>query len=157
MPSNAQALGGSLKLLMNELTDAERAIDAVLPDDVAGLDYNRWRPNSIEPPSLYHVLGSAPFQQLDTAQWRDTLNILARIAIPHEEPGAAEGLLEEYGDAFRQVMDPVLGARGRPLNGAALWAERTDMRTTEDEFGGVPYLCIEFLLQFRLERLVTPT
>jgi hypothetical protein len=148
---------GSITTLMRELMAAEAAINDVIPAGIPKLDIQKWRPGSIDPPALYHVISGSPFTQLDTGAWRDTLSIGARIAVPPDDYENEMEIFETYTDAFREVMDPVLGARRRPLNGAANWAQRTDMRSVLDEFPGVTYHAMEFLLQFRLDRMIDPT
>ncbi len=148
---------GSLQTLMERLVAAEAGINDVIPAEVDSLDISMWKPASPDPPVLYHAISNAPFSARDTATWRDNLMLLARIGVPHGDDQDTMTDLTILTDAFRLVMDPILGARGRPLDGAAQWAERTDMRTVLDDFNEVPFMCMEFVLQFRLDRLIEPT
>ncbi len=147
---------GSLGVLMDELMKAEDpGLNNVLPQGTKKLVVYRWRPRTIDPPCLYHMVGSAPFTQMDVGRWRDTINIILRVAIPLTNDAEDMEAIETYTDAVRLVLDPAIGKTGRPLNGAATWAERTDMRVhTVDDFDGITYLCSEFLLQFRLDRMI---
>lgn len=152
---------GSIKALLDAVTGAEAGLNApgVLPSSGPGSDeivVYRWRPRQVDPPCLYHMVASAPFEQRDQARWRDTLNLLARLAMPMTNDEEEMEALEVYSDAFREVMDPVLSKTGNPMGGAATWADRTDMRSVVDDFNDVPYLCMEFLLSFRLDRRIDP-
>lgn len=160
--------GGSLRLLMNELITVENGMnDAIQVAKDAGLidttipsiQVHRWRPTSINPPSVYNLISPSPFQQMDQLRWRDTINILVRIAVAYGEDSSEMYILEPLTDVFRQQIDPLLaGSVGtRPFNGAAEWAERSDMRSVEDQFNDIPYACMEFVIQARMDRMIVPT
>lgn len=164
--NDARALGGSLKLLMDEVCTAERTIndvlrqgkeDGLIASDVPALEFHRWRPAAIDPPSLYNLVAPSPFVQADQLRWRDTINLAVRIAVPYGEHSSEMEWLEPLSDCFRQAIDPMLGTQTNPFNGAAKWAERTDMRSMEDAFNEVPFACMEFIIQCRLDRMMQPT
>lgn len=161
--SSALVKGGSLRLLMDEIVAAENGLNAAIaaaktaalvPIDLPSLKVYRWRPAQLDAPALYHSIAPSPFAQRDDLRWRDTINVLVRIAVPYGSDASEMDQLEPYSDLWRQTMDPLLVTRTKPLNGAATWAERTDMRSVEDTFNEVPYACVEFVLQARLDRMI---
>lgn len=159
--------GGSLKILMDEVVAVAHGVaDAIpaaktaslVPDELPSLSVYRWRPTQFDAPGIYHWIAPSPFRQEDMMRWRDTINVLVRVGVAYGTEGSEMDFLEPYCDLYRQQVDPLIGANAnsgtQPFNGAAHWAERTDMRSVNDEFNGIPYLCMEFVIQARLDRRI---
>lgn len=150
-------LGASLRLWMDALLVLEAEINNQLPDGLRSLSIERWRPNTIDPPALYHLVGAGPTELRDV-RVRDNLTLYARIAMPFGDSASEMDELEQYIDIFRQVVDPALMESSHPLGGAAVWADRTDMRLpVPEEFNGIPYQAVDFTLSVRLERFIVAT
>jgi hypothetical protein len=143
---------GSIKLFMDQLVVQEELVHG-------DLRVYRWRPLEVEAPALYNWITDAPFEQRDLARWRDTLNLSVRIAMLLTDPETMYGRLEEYADAFREVMDPAFDpqAQGGPLAGTATRIARTGMRMVPDRFTGQDYLAIEFSVSAQLDRFIHAT
>lgn len=167
---SALVIGGSLRLLMNEIIDAERTLNDeitaakvldLVPQELPYLSVVRWRPSSFDAPGIYHGISPSPFEQQDQLRWRDVINVVVRIGVAYGNDSSEMDFLEAYTDLWRQVMDPLIlgpaGQQTRPFNGTAQWAERTDMRSVQDSFNDIPYACMEFIIQARMDRLINPT
>jgi hypothetical protein len=148
---------------MDEIVAAEHQVnaamatakaDGLIPQELPTLSIERWKPTQFDAPGIYHMISSSPFEQRDDYRWRDTLNILVRIGVAYGSDSEEMYFLEPYTDLWKSVMDPLISTRTQPFNGAATWAERTDMRSVEDSFNDVPYACMEFVVQCRLDRMI---
>jgi hypothetical protein len=168
--TSALVKGGSIKFLLDEVYAVANSLnpaivqamaDGLVPEGLPSLVVYRWRPTSFDAPGIYHAVAPSPFEQMDQLRWRDTINLLVRIGVAYGSDSSEMDLLEPYTDIWRQQVDPLLtgpaGSAVRPFNGAAEWAVRTDMRSVEDQFNEVPYACMEFVIQARMDRMINPT
>jgi len=140
---------GSLRELMDALVIVEQGIH----DDLA---VYRWQPLGIpELPALWNWMSPSTFEIRDQMRWRDTVTITVRIGLAHTDVDADMEMIEIYADAFRDAIDDAL-YNGRPLGGTVTWAERAGMNMAAFEFNQIAVLGIEFPLNFRLDRHITP-
>lgn len=153
-PSSAMELGASVRMFMNELQPLEEEVSArAVADAYPSLAVYRWRRNAIDAPALYHMIGGDAASMPDQSRIQDVLTLSTRIAVAIGDDGyESDYLLEYYIDLYRDVMDPPLWQPGTALNGAGRFVNRTNMRTLLDEFGGVPYLAVEFIHTVQLNR-----
>jgi hypothetical protein len=146
--ASAPELTGSLTTVMTNLVATEQAVH---PD----LRVYRWRPRVPDLPCMWNWIPTAPFEQRDTARWRDNVTIQVQIGIRHTDVDDEMAKLEEYADAFREVMDAALHTM-HPLG--AVWAKREGMRLLGVEFGSgenaIPVLVVEFPILVRLDRMI---
>lgn len=120
----------------------------------------RWRP--IKPQLetghavLYHMIGDTPHANYDIYHEQDDLLINARIGIRHSDVDDEMAMLEQFTAVYVNRIDPAL-KRIRPAGIPAVKkAWRVSMRMLEDEFNGVPVLCMEFPLVFTIHREILP-
>lgn len=139
---------GSLAELIKELVLLEKTVH---PD----LRVYDWQPVDPELPAIFNWLAPSTFEIRDQMRWRDSVVIIARLAVDHSDEGEDMRSLVEYADAFRDVIDDAL-YNFHPVGGKAIWADRTGMNMAQFEFNAVTALGIEFPLQFRLDRRIEP-
>lgn len=89
--------------------------------------------------------------QMDTGRQRDSLAISTFIVIEHTDAEDEMIRLEEYVDAFRDVVDRELYAKA-PCG--AKWAQRQTLRFRALPFGSVSYLAAEFPMVFQIDRMI---
>jgi hypothetical protein len=140
---------GSLTKLMDEVV----ALEENVHDD---LRVYRWRPYTADAPCIWNWLTGSPFTVKTNITWRDDVNLVAVIALNHVEVEQDMSLVEEYVDAFRDVVDDALW-QNQPLNNTAKRAQRTSMNMAAVELNGIPLLCVELPLTFQLDRLIVPS
>lgn len=139
---------GDLAPVMDALVAVENTVHA-------DLRVYRWRPLQVELPALFNLLGESPAAIRDQVTHRETVHVIARIAIRPTDADEEMARLETYIDAFRSVVDRAL-YRQDPLAGTLRMAKRTGLNGTVDQFGQAPVLCADFPLEFQLDRRITP-
>lgn len=144
MTASATALVGTLRELMDNWTNLLMTVH----DD---LRVYRWRPRVPETPCIYNWLNDGPLIQMDTGRQRDSFAISTFILIAHTDDEDEMWKIEDYVDAFRDVVDRELYARA-PCG--AKWAQRQTTRFRAVPFGQVPYLGAEFPMVFQLDRMI---
>jgi hypothetical protein len=141
--------------MMNGYMTLLNSVNDSLPEDYTPLGVYRWRPRNPEPPFIYnwqYVPGT--FVQTDLARWVDWIELGTRIMVYPTDEYEESDSLENYADAFRNVID--FGFRsnnGMPLGGMATEAHRTGMRIVTDTWER-ELLGIEFPVRFKLARIV---
>lgn len=136
----------SLSETMDLLVELENTVHA-------DLTVVRWRPRAnIELPALYNWFDPSEAEFKDQAKRRDTLRLVAIVAVEHSDDDEEMAKVEVYADAFRQTIDAAFNERGGPLSGARR-AERNNMQLLVDDFAGVNALCIGFELEIWLDRI----
>lgn len=139
----------TLRQVMDNLVELENEIH----DDLV---VYRWRPQDVPQldsgGALWNWLGRTSNQNIDTATWRDPLNIIVRIGIRHTDLEEDMALIEDYADAFILKVDPVLNSL-RPLG--VRRAVRNDMGMVEDSFNAIPVMAVEFTLTIERDRHIT--
>lgn len=144
----AELTTGSLTPLLDAIVAMEQNVH---PD----LRVYRRKPRSADLPCIYHVMLDSPFEQRDLARFRDTVRIGCRIAIRPTDPEQEQELIEEYADAYRNVVDAALH-HNRPLSESASRAIRLGMRELSDRFGDSEVPALEFVIEAQLDRLIPP-
>jgi hypothetical protein len=146
--ATTNALTGSLATLMDNLVELEKEIDPRLA-------VTKWRPRKPSSPfNLWNWMDLSPWQQMDTARQRDTIRLVAVIALPHTDAQNEMDDICEFIDLFRDVIDRALYT-GAPLG--AKEAHRVGMRLSEQTFGTNTYLSAEFPMEFKLDREIPRT
>ena len=136
----------SLSSLMNNWVEL---LGHVHPD----LRVYRWRPRVPDTPCIWNWLTDGPLRQVDTARQRDAFAITTSIVVQHTDADDEMIKLEEYVDAFRDVVDRALYAK-LPLG--AKWAMRQTLRFRAVNFNTVAYLAAESPMVFQIDR-ITPS
>ena len=141
-------------------TEIMNALVQVGKDASDKLIVYRWRPTQpqleVGTGTLYHMLGDSPHTPADIYHEQDDLLINARIGIRHSDVDDEMAMLELLTSEYINKIDPAL-KRIRPLGTMAVKkAWRLNMRMLEDDFGGIPVLCMEFPLTFTIHREILP-
>lgn len=143
----------SLKAVMDALVPIEQSVGADLSFPIY---VYRWRPDGIPDfPAIYNWLGPSPFDRRTVAHGRDTLIVNARVAIRWADAQTRADQLEILVDEFRNKVDPAL-ERSAPLGDLVREAHRQGMSNVADDFNEVPVIAVQFPLEFKLDRIVTP-
>jgi hypothetical protein len=145
--ATAPALTGSFKVIMTNLWEMEKRVHE-------DLRVFMWRPPLPDAPCIWNWMPNAPLSIVDQAKWRDTITVVATVAIAHTDVEVEMDRLMTYVDAFRDVVDKELYAK-RPL--AAHRAKRAGMNMSNPTFGGVAYLGVEFPLVIEVDRMFFPS
>lgn len=158
MPVDATMRGASLAILMDEITVChERFADFSEAQGMVRPIVSRWRPDEVDVPAIYNVLNDSPFQDKDTHQVLDWINLGTRVVVAFGLHGSESGMLEKYFDCYRQIVDPeILRPNARPFSGAAIWANRLTTHSIIDTFGSTRYPGIQFNMRCRLDRFINP-
>ena len=133
---------GTLKDLMDNWCEL---LENVHPD----LRVYRWRPRVPDDPCIWNWLNDGRLTQVDTTRQRDSFAISTMVVIKHTDAEDEMIKLEEYVDAFRDVVDSALYSK-LPLG--AKWAMRETTRFRAVTFNQVSYLAAEFPMVFQVDR-----
>lgn len=139
---------------LEELMDAITAAQSAFAAEQAAVPFlrvYRWRPVVAELPAIYNWLAPTSAEGLDTHHDRETLRITTRIALQHADSDAQMALLERLSDEFRRIWDAAC-KQHQPFG--AFKARRQSMGTVWDEFNESPVLCIEFVTEFQINKLI---
>jgi hypothetical protein len=155
---------GSVKTAMDELVALEETVASFYDN----LRVYRWQPNVAQLPAIWNWIAPSIFQQRDQARWSDMLAINAFVGIAHSDNETEMARIEDYVDAFRDVVDQEFSkAKGPqldgsvspgPLNGTVTEATRQNMVGPNPvEMNGTPVMTFSFGLLLRLDRRISPT
>lgn len=134
-----------LVALEQQVSEAAAAINPV--DE---LRVYPWRPvKAPELPALWNWIDDGSYEIVDTARADDIIVVTATIALAPGQLDESLDRLVRLTDVFRGVVDPALNQH-RPLGGTARRAKRVVTRTTFDEFGELPVMCMDMLIRVEL-------
>jgi hypothetical protein len=145
---------GSFQVFIDELVAFEETLSSELR-------VYRWRPSTVDVSrggAVYNWLHPSPFEWRDVSnvRARDSLNLVARIAVRYTDDQETMRRLEGYVDLFRDKADGAF-RQLRPIGSQAKWVERVAFQPVVDTFNEVDYLAFEFQLMAWLDRNVAPT
>lgn len=140
---------------MDELVVLEEQVKAQYETDHGEkLRVYRWRPNGLpQLPACWNQMVPSTFEPTAVGRWTDTVRIAARVGVRHTDPSAEQQRIEWLTDTFREIVDPALAPTVDPIGGVRK-AERVSMGLALDEFNGVDLLCMEFIIQATLDRII---